>query len=325
MRTLRAEDVRSLLGGELCNADGSLALTGCNTLSAAGPNEVAFLANRKYRKDVARSRAGLVLVGVRDCPDLDRPVLRVDDPYLAFARLQRHFFPDAPTRGMRHPSAVIDERAELAEDVDVGARCVIGPGVVIGAGTRLDAGVIVEEGARIGSGCHLHSAAVVAHGVVLGDRVCLQAGAVIGSDGFGYAWDGKGHLKIPQVGRVVLEDDVEVGANSCIDRGAMGDTVIGAGSKIDNLVQIGHNVTIGACSVVVSQVGVSGSTSIGRGCQIGGQVGIAGHLHIGDGVRLAAKSGVIGDIEAGETYAGLPAMPHRAWLKLHARLRKLCS
>ncbi|RMH52085.1 MAG: UDP-3-O-(3-hydroxymyristoyl)glucosamine N-acyltransferase [Zetaproteobacteria bacterium] len=316
--------MQALVGGRLCGcrAD-ALRLVGCNTLADAGPDEVAFLANRKYRRQLAASRAGLLLVaeGERGLPQ--RPLLRVADPYLAFARLQRHFHPVPPTRGARHPGALIDDTARLAEDVDVGPGCIIAAGVTIGAGSRLDAGVIVEEGAAIGAGCHLHSGVVVARGCLLGDGVVLQAGAVIGSDGFGYAWDGRDHLKIPQVGRVVLEDGVEVGANSCIDRGAIGDTVIGAGSKIDNLVQIGHNVTIGARSIIVSQVGISGSTHIGRGCRIGGQVGIAGHLTIGDGASLAAKSGVIGDVPAGATYAGLPAMPHRAWRKLNALLRRL--
>ncbi len=322
---LTIEQLQRMLGGELVGDPSRCpAFTGCNTLAAAGSSEVAFLANRKYRHAVASSSAGLILVAdnevVADCA---APLLRVADPYLAFARLQRYFFPDIAASGLRHPSAVIDASARVADDVDIAARCVIGAGVVIGSGSRLDAGVVVEADVRIGRDCHLHANAVVAKGCRLADRVILQAGAIIGSDGFGYAWNGAAHLKIPQVGAVVLEDDVEVGANSCIDRGALGDTTIAAGTKIDNLVQIGHNVSIGSRSIVVSQVGISGSTTIGRGCQIGGQVGIAGHLKIGDGVRLAAKSGVISDIAAGETFAGLPAMPHRAWLKLNAKLRKL--
>jgi len=157
----------------------------------------------------------------------------------------------------------------------------------------------------------------------VGDEVYLQSGAVIGSDGFGYAWNGQKHLKIPQVGRVILEDDVEIGANTCIDRGAIGDTVIGRGVKLDNQIQIAHNVHVGAYSVMASQVGISGSTVIGQGCQFGGQAGLAGHLYVGDGVKLAAKSGVMSDLEAGGTYAGAPAMPHRMWLKVSALTMKL--
>ncbi len=313
-----------ITSGESQGAEQSLCLRGCNTLARAKPDEVAFLANRKYRQQLATTRAGLVLVARNeDVGDIAPPLLRVDDPYLAFARIQRHLFPNSSVRGVRDPSAVIDPSADIAADVDVAARAIIDADVTIGVGSAIGAGCVVEHGARIGANCRLHSGVVVAHDCQLGDGVVLQAGAVIGSDGFGYAWDGCDHLKIPQTGRVVLEDGVEVGANSCIDRGALGDTVIGAGSKIDNLVQIGHNVTIGARSIVVSQVGISGSTAIGRGCQLGGQVGIAGHLKIGDGVRIAAKSGVIGDLEAGKTYAGIPAMPHRLWLRIHALLRKL--
>ncbi|MDQ6963779.1 MAG: UDP-3-O-(3-hydroxymyristoyl)glucosamine N-acyltransferase, partial [Mariprofundales bacterium] len=272
----------------------------------------------------ANCRAGLLLVTEsEEFSGRTPPLLRLVDPYLAFARLQRHFFPQPAPSGQRHATAVVDESATVADDVDIAARCVVGAGVVIGSGSRLDVGVILEERVVIGSDCHLHSGVVIAHDCRLCDRVVVQSGATIGSDGFGYAWDGSSHLKIPQVGAVVLEDGVEVGANSCIDRGALGDTVVGAGTKIDNLVQIGHNVQIGEGSIVVSQVGISGSTTVGRGCQIGGQAGLAGHLNIGDGVRLAAKSGVIGDIVSGQTYAGLPAMPHRAWLKLNARLRKM--
>jgi len=333
MRTLaiRVALIQELVGGELVAGVNQQHLDqqdfiGCNALDRAGSNEISFLANRKYRHAVASSRAGLVLVAEKEKLDgCTTALLRVPDPYLAFALLQRHFFPQLQVSGQRHASAVIDASAVVADDVDIAARCVVGADVTIGSGSRLDIGVVVEDGAVVGSECHLHSNAVVSHGCRLGDRVTLQAGTIIGSDGFGYAWDGSSHLKIPQVGAVVLEDDVEVGANSCIDRGALGDTVICAGTKIDNLVQIGHNVTIGARSIVVSQVGISGSTTIGRGCQLGGQVGLAGHLNIGDGVRLAAKSGVIGDIAAGQTYAGLPAMPHRAWLKLNAKLRRLVS
>jgi UDP-3-O-[3-hydroxymyristoyl] glucosamine N-acyltransferase len=153
--------------------------------------------------------------------------------------------------------------------------------------------------------------------------VIIQSGAVIGSDGFGYAWTGREHLKIPQAGRVILEEDVEIGANTCIDRGAIGDTVIRRGVKLDNLIQIGHNVEIGAFSIMASQVGISGSTTVGQGCQFGGQVGTAGHIQIGDGCKIAAKSGVAGNLEAGGTYAGIPVMPHRVWLKVSAMLPRL--
>lgn len=321
--TLSLGDAARLVSGELVNAEAGRMISGIETLSNAGPEQASFLANRKYAKDFAATQAGVVLVGLNLFPDATRPMIRVADPYLAFALLQRHFYPAESASGLRHPSAVIDPSARLASDVDVGPQVVIGAGVNIGAGSRIGAGCVVEDGAKLGAGCRLHARATVAAGCVLADRVILQSGAVIGSDGFGYAWSGREHLKIPQTGRVVLEDDVEIGANTCIDRGAIGDTVIRQGVKLDNLIQIGHNVEIGAFSIMASQVGISGSTTVGRGCQFGGQVGTAGHIHIGDGCKIAAKSGVAGDLEAGGTFAGIPAMPHRVWLKVSAMLPRL--
>lgn len=320
---MRLADVAALVGGRLANGDPRAEICGVQTLQAAGTHEAAFLANMRYKTDFDHSRAGAILIGENVFPDCTRPVVRVADPYLAFALLQRHFHPVGKSRGLRHPSAVIDALAELAEDVDIGALTVIGPHACIGSGSRIGEGCIVAAHARIGEDCLVHAHAYIAEGCVLGDRVIVQAGAVIGSDGFGYAWDGKSHIKIPQTGRVIIEDDVEIGANSCIDRGAIGDTVVGRGSKLDNLIQIGHNVTIGAHSIMASQVGISGSTEIGRGCQFGGQAGLAGHLKIGDGCKLAAQSGVMSDLPAGGIYGGSPAMPHRLWLKTSALLARL--
>jgi len=311
-------DIAGLVDGKLEHADPESDITGVNTLEHAGPNHASFLANMRYKTQFETSRAGVILLNHKAFPDGSRPVLRVADPYLAFAILQRHYHPARQASGLRHASAVIDATACLADDVDVGSLAVIGKNVRIGAGSRIGAGCIVEDNARIGDLCVLHSRAVVGASCELGNNVILQPGAVIGSDGFGYAWTGHEHLKIPQTGRVLLEDDVEIGANTCIDRGAIGDTVIGQGVKLDNLIQIGHNVKIGAYSIMASQVGISGSTVVGQGCQFGGQVGTAGHLHIGDGCKIAAKSGVPGDLEAGGTYAGIPAMPHRLWLKISA-------
>lgn len=317
-------ELAGLLEGELSAGDADVAITGVNTLQQAGEQEASFLANMKYRTDLDSSQAGVVLVA-SDFPG-DRggkPLIRVADPYLAFARLQRHLHPEPAASGKRHATATIAASAEMAEDVDVGAQAVIGEKVRIAAGSIIGAGCVIEDGVSIGKKCLLHSHTVIRRGCVLRDRVILQPGAVIGSDGFGYAWSGSEHLKIPQTGRVVIENDVEIGANSCIDRGALGDTVIGQGAKIDNLVQIGHNVEIGALSVIVSQVGISGSTHIGKGCQIGGQAGIAGHLKVGDGAIIAAKSGVIGNLEGGASYAGFPAVPHRMWLKVTAAMSRL--
>jgi len=315
--------VADLIGGKLFHADADLDVTGVQTLEKAGAEHVAFLTNKKYSHRFEASQAAVVLIDEKSFPDTVRPIIRVADPYLAFAHLQRHFYPQKKTSGMRHVSAEISSSAQLADDVDVAAMAVIGADVHIASGTSIGAACVVGEGAVIGENCVLHAKSVVSEFCVLENRVILQSGAVIGSDGFGYAWSGSDHLKIPQVGRVVLQEDVEIGANTCIDRGAIGDTLIGRGVKLDNLIQIGHNVQVGAFSVMASQVGISGSTVVGTGCQLGGQVGTAGHIKIGDGCKIAAKSGVPNDLEAGGTYAGIPVMPHRVWLRLAAIMPRL--
>ncbi len=316
-------EIAERVNGTLQHANPDVRIAGVESLDHAETEHASFLANKKYSSAFSKSKAGVILISEKAFPDATRPLIRVADPYLAFTHLQRYFYPQAAASGERHPTAAIDASAELADDVDVGAMAVIGAHARIASGTRIGAACVIEEDAHIGEGCLLHARAVVGKACVLGDRVILQAGVVIGSDGFGYAWSGSEHLKIPQVGRVVLQDDVEIGANTCIDRGAIGDTLIERGVKLDNLIQIGHNVQIGAFSVMASQVGISGSTTLGQGCQLGGQVGTAGHINIGDGCKIAAKSGVPGDLEAGGTYAGIPVMPHRVWLKVSAILPRL--
>lgn len=322
---MNLRELADFLDGKLDGGYENSTIVGINTLQDASESEVSFLANMRYKDALLTTRAAAVLVSsdFSDVEGVKVPLIRVPDPYQAFATLQRHYHPAPVASGLRHPSAVIDSSATLAEDVHVGAQSVIGRGVQIASGTIIEAGCVIEDDALIGEKCHLHTRSVVCHDSKLGDRVILQAGAVIGSDGFGYAWTGSEHKKIPQTGRAVLEDDVEIGANTTIDRGALGDTVIRRGVKLDNQIQIGHNVEIGAYSIMASQVGISGSTRIGQGCQFGGQVGVAGHLHIGDGVQLAAKSGVMGDLKAGQAYAGIPAIPHRSWLKMSALMGKL--
>ncbi|TLS76554.1 UDP-3-O-(3-hydroxymyristoyl)glucosamine N-acyltransferase [Mariprofundus erugo] len=322
---LTVAEVATITGGVIEGEQAASArvVTGINTLMDASGEEIAFLSNQRYKKELATTRAAAVLLAHKMPADCDCCVIRVKDPYLAFAQLQRHFHPAAQASGQRHASAVIADDAVLAPDVEVGAGAVIGAGTTIAAGTIIGAGVVIGSQVVIGSFCRLHANSVVMDRCILGHAVILQPGVIIGSDGFGYAWSGDRHLKIPQVGRVILEDDVEIGANTCIDRGAIGDTVIERGVKLDNLVQIAHNVRVGAYTVMASQVGVSGSSHVGKGCQLGGQVGVAGHLHIGDGCRLAGQTGVMSDLEAKGTYAGSPAMPHRLWLKVSAIMLKL--
>lgn len=326
MSSVSLVEVAGAVSGNLENAGSQperVMIRGVNTLHEAGASEVSFLANRRYKQMLSQTKAAAVLLATGDRAPEQCAVIRVSDPYLAFAQLQRFFHPQPVASGQRHASAVIDSSAKLAADVEVGPNAVIAANVEIASGSIIGAGCMVGDGVRIGANCLLHANVVVQHASVLGDAVILQPGCIIGSDGFGYAWSGSEHLKIPQVGRVVIEDGVEIGANSCIDRGAIGDTVIERGVKLDNQIQVAHNVRIGAFSVMASQVGISGSTTIGKGCQFGGQAGLAGHITIGDGVKLAAQSGVMSDLEAGGTYAGSPAMPHRLWLKVSALTAKL--
>jgi len=324
-RSYQLKNIVNLLEGSLQGVSGDKFVLAINTLRQAESDEVSFLSNKHYKTDLSTTKALAVLMTESLFHELKPScgVILVNDPYLAFARLQRYFYPQAQSQGIRHASACIDASAIVADDVDVGACSVIEAGVEIASGTSIAAGCLIGKDVRIGHGCLLHAGVKVLTGCQLHNSVILQAGAVIGSDGFGYAWSGTEHLKIPQVGRVVLHDGVEIGANTCIDRGALGDTVIQQGVKLDNLIQIGHNVEVGALTVMASQVGISGSTTIGKGCQVGGQVGTAGHLKVGDGCQLAARTGVVSDLEAGGVYAGMPAMPHRAWLKTSILITKL--
>jgi len=326
LKPVSLHDLAAYVGGTIEGFDGDanlLMIIGVNTLDNAGSDEISFLTNKRYKNAVDQSDAAAILLAASDPLSLQRCIIRVADPYLAFAKLQRLFNPEKEANGIRHGAAVIHETAMIAADVDVAANAVIGEQTSIGEGSRIGIGCLLGDRVTIGKGCLLHAGAIVADDCVLGDNVYLQSGSVIGSDGFGYAWSGEKHLKIPQAGRVLIEDDVEVGANTCIDRGAIGDTVIERGVKLDNQIQIAHNVRIGAYTVMASQVGISGSSMIGRGCQFGGQTGIAGHIKIGDGVKLAGQTGVLSDLDAGGTYAGSPAMPHRLWLKTSALLLKL--
>jgi UDP-3-O-[3-hydroxymyristoyl] glucosamine N-acyltransferase len=242
---------------------------------------------------------------------VDRPALRTSNPYLALARALAAFHPaDRLVPGI-HATVVVAADARVDAGASIGPFCVISSGAEIEAGTLLDAQVFVGANVRIGRDCRVFPQVTLREETRLGDRVTVHAGAVIGADGFGYAREGARYVKIPQVGRVILEDDVEIGANVTIDRGALGPTTIGRGTKIDNLVQIAHNVTIGEHSLVVAQVGIAGSTKLGNYVTLGGQVGLSGHLKIGNRVSVAAQSGVMHDIPDGEKWFGYPAQPDR--------------
>ncbi|WP_305043684.1 UDP-3-O-(3-hydroxymyristoyl)glucosamine N-acyltransferase [Geoalkalibacter sp.] len=318
---VRLKELAELVGAQLIG-DGDCEITRVAPIDQAGPGEITFLANPRYATKLGDCRASAVIVppGV----DNDRHHLLVcANPYLAFARILKRLQPpvDVPREIMAgaqvHPSAC------LGEGVCVHPGCYVGRDVSIGRDTILYPGVVLYDGVEVGEACVLHGNVVVREGCRLGDRVIVQPNAVIGSDGFGYAPDGRRYVKIPQVGIVEIGDDVEIGAATCIDRAAMSVTRIGRGTKIDNLVQIAHNVVVGEDTIIVAQVGIAGSTRIGDHCTFGGQAGIAGHAKIGDDVTIAARGGVAGDIADGQVLSGTPAMPHKDWLKASMTFPKL--
>jgi UDP-3-O-[3-hydroxymyristoyl] glucosamine N-acyltransferase len=293
-------------------------------LDLAGPDDLSFFHNPKYLSQARSSRAGAILI--KD-PSLlpGRDLLVVDQPYLAFARaLELLHAQPGPAAGV-HPSAVVADDVVLGNEVVIGPLVAIASGSRIGDGTVIAAGCMLGRGVEVGAGCYLHPRVVIEDGCRLGDRCILHAGVVIGSDGYGFATVAGVHHKVPQVGCVVLEDDVELGANVCVDRATLGETRIGRGTKVDNLVQIAHNVKVGEGCLLVSQVGISGSTELGHHVTMAGQSGAAGHLKIGDQVVIGAKSAVYKSIPAGSFVTGIPAQPHREWLKSNANLRRLDS
>jgi UDP-3-O-[3-hydroxymyristoyl] glucosamine N-acyltransferase len=303
-----------LVGGQVRgNAD--LLISGVAPLDRAGEGMISFLANPKFRGQLETTRAAAVIVHPALDGVIDRPLLLCANPYLAFAKILSYFHPGPILPQGILAGAILDPTARVAATATVSSGCVVGAGAQIGDDTVLHANVTIYPGVVIGANCIVHAGVVIREQCILGDRVIVQPNAVIGSDGFGFAPDGQHYQKIPQVGRVIIEDDVEIGACTCLDRGTLGDTQIRRGTKIDNLVQIGHNTQIGEDCILVAQVGISGSTELGRHCTFGGQSATAGHLKVGDNVTIAARGGVSGNVDANQVMAGLPLMPHREWLK----------
>ncbi len=323
---ITAAAVAVQVGGQLVG-DGSIEVRGIAPLDRAGPNELSFLAHPRYGQWFATSRAGVVLIspelaGLAGTP---RTRIIVSAPVDAMVTLLARFHRQEPRARGVHPSAVIGTDVRLGADVTIDPFVVIGDGAVIGDGSWISAHVVIGAGSVLGKEVRVHSTAVVYPFTELGDRVILHAGARVGREGFGFVAKGDGVVRIPHAGRCVLEHDVEVGANSCIDRGSVDDTIIGAGTKIDNLVQIAHNVRVGRCCFFASQAGVAGSARIGDGVQVGGQVGIGGHVTIGARANLAGGAGVIGNVPAGETWSGYPARPHRDHLRASAAIARLAK
>ena len=329
-RTLTAAQIAEATGGRLVG-DGAVVVRAMAPLDRAGADDLSFLALLKYAPLLAASQAGVVLVApeLEDTPGPVRARVVVAKPYEAMlALVPRFYHPVARTAGV-HPSAHVGREAVLGRDVTVDAGAVIEDGARIGDRTWIGANAFVGAASRIGDDCQLHPQATVYANSELGNRVILQSGARIGSDGFGYVSHSVNgqftHEKIPHVGRAIIGDDVEIGANSTIDRGSVDDTVIGAGTKIDNLVHVAHNVRVGRLCLLVAQCGVSGSTRIEDGVVLAGQVGVSGHLTIGAGAKIGAQGGVISDVPPGESWSGYPARPHRESLRAYAALHKLAG
>jgi UDP-3-O-[3-hydroxymyristoyl] glucosamine N-acyltransferase len=318
---MKLNELADMLGAEL-TGPADVDIRGAAGLHEAGEGQITFITDRKHLKDLERSRASAALVPL-DTPAMRLPLLRIENPRFAFAQVLRSFYVKPyQASGISEKAAIganvsigsdpsIHPFVVLADDVKVGERVTLYPGVSIGRGS------VVEDDAII------HAQVSIGENVRIGKRVIIHSGAVLGSDGFGFVTDGGRHHKIPQIGGVIIEDDVEIGANCTIDRAALDNTIVKKGTKIDNLVQIAHNVTVGEHCLLVAQVGISGSCTIGNWVVLGGQVGIADHVIIGDRVMVSAQSGIIKDIEPAQVVGGTYAMPQRDWLKVQAVLPKL--
>jgi UDP-3-O-[3-hydroxymyristoyl] glucosamine N-acyltransferase len=321
-------ELAALVGGEV-TGDGRLDIAGVAPLEEAGPDQLSFFANRKYRAAFEASRAGAVIVEADAAVPEGRTVLRASPAYLAFAKISTLFnpppvaVPGVSPKAAVHPEATVDPTAEVGPLVSVGAGATVGPRTILRPGVQLGAG------AQVGADCLLHENVVVRERCRVGHRVILQPGVVLGSDGFGFALDlvgegqGPRHFKVPQAGIVVVEDDVEIGANTCVDRATLGITRVGRGAKLDNLCQVAHNVVVGPLSILAAQVGISGSTKLGMGVAVWGQAGIVGHVTIGDRANIAAQAGVGNDLAPGERVAGSPAKSDVQWARNSAVFDRL--
>lgn len=321
MANLSAAEIAVRCGGRV-SGDGERSVRAVRSLEAAGPEDLSFAADAKAEKRATASAAGVLLV--RSAAALPgRTVVEVADPQLALGLVLELLHPRRVARGGVHPTAVISPGAGVHPTAEIGPCAVIGEGSRIGAGAIVEAHAAVGKDCVVGEGAWLHPHVVLYDRTVLGARVEVHSGAVLGADGFGYAPTTAGIAKIPQVGRVAIEEDVEIGANTCIDRATLEETRVGAGTKIDDLVMIGHNSTVGRHGFLCGQVGLAGSTTVGDGVVLAGQVGVAGHLRLGNGVKAGAQAGIDGDVPDGMAVFGTPHLPHREALRVIAELRRL--
>ncbi len=323
---MKASEIARLVGGTLAGA-GDPEITGVTSLERSTPSDLSLLASARYLRYLPPARAGAILVAeeLADSVPPERPRIVVPRVHAALARILDTLYPEPPRPTGIHPTAVIGAGAEIGPDAALDAYAIVGAGARLGARVSVGAHAVIGAGCEIGDDVVLHPHVTLYRGVRVGPRTVVHSGCRLGVDGFGYTADSGGMRKVPQIGTCEIGADVEIGANSTIDRGSIGPTSIADGVKIDNLVHIAHNVTVGESAIIVAQVGVAGSVEIGRGATLAGQAGISGHLEIGEGATIAAQAGVIGDVPAGETYSGYPARPHREAMRASAALFRLPS
>jgi len=306
--------------------DKQLIIEGIATLEHAQASDLSFFTNKKYKQDFLSSKAAAIIVSEADSDSCPGVALITDNPYLAYAKIADYLTRNEESNITKHPSAVIHDTATISANSSIGAHTVIAEGVVIGEGTVLEAGCVINAGSSIGSNCHLYPNVTIYHGVTIKNNVIIHSGSVIGSDGFGIANDNGKWLKVPQLGGVCIGNNVELGACCTIDRGALEDTIIENGVKLDNQVHIAHNDFIGENTAIAAQVGIAGSTHIGKNCAFGGQVGIVGHASIADNVQLTGGSRVLSSINKSGTYtSGTPLQETSLWHKNHVRFKQLDS
>lgn len=321
---MKLSELASLTMARVEGAPLDIDINGAAGLDDARSGQITFLANPRYTPKVNSTQASAIYIADDAVIERELPVLRARDPYLAYTRALRLFHPETPQAPSVHESAVIHPSARVAANVWIGACTVIGPSSEIAEGVRIYPNVTIYENVRVGRDATIHSGAVIRERSQIGERVVIHNNVVVGCDGFGYAKDEQRHwLKIPQTGRVVIEDDVEIGAGTTIDRASVGESRIGRGTKVDNLVQIGHSCTVGEDTLLCAQVGLAGSSHVGSRVILAGQAGVAGHLTIGDDVVLTAKSATSHDVPAGKIISGIPAFDNRDWLRSTAAFRRL--
>jgi UDP-3-O-[3-hydroxymyristoyl] glucosamine N-acyltransferase len=320
---MKLQQIVSTLNLQLENGSLETEITGVAGIEDAGPGQLTFVSNPKYAAAAKVTKASAVIVA-EDFPAIPAAMLRSKNPYFAFARAMELFYQSPKYAPGAHPTAVVSSSAKIGPNAHIAPYAVIGENVEIGANAVILAHVVIYQGTKIGDNFFAHAHVVVRENCQIGNNVILQNGVVVGADGFGFAKDDSGHWhKIPQPQAVVIGDNVEIQANSCIDRASVGETKIGNGVKIDNLVQIGHGSVVGEDSLLAAQVGIAGSTEIGKNVILTGQVGVVGHCKVGDGAIVTPQSGVAGDIAPGAIVSGAPAIDHKLWLKVSALLSKL--